>query len=270
MRGAAQGYRPPQTTLDGCHLGILPNPTKLIDLAIYTHLCPMQKQLALSLLPLLLAHSAAWASTPDEQANDTPFYMSLGASRIDLNTQTTLTKGPSLLAGTVDSSTHQSLVKITAGKYVMPQWSVEASLYADAASGGNRIEVNQPAVGQLLSARVSTFTLSTHYHWFDATARIRPYAGATLARASFSSEQLGSFAQANGYNSASIDSVWGLGLSAGVQAKLSADWHLNLNYIWVPLKSQINVASSNPFAPAIQSDLKIKASGLSFSLKREF
>jgi hypothetical protein len=59
-------------------------------------------------------------------------------------------------------------------------------------------------------------------------------------------------------------------LSAGVQAKLSADWQLNLNYIWVPLKSQINVASSNPFAPAIQSDLKIKASGLSFSLMREF
>jgi outer membrane protein W len=133
----------------------------------------MNKKLALSLLSFLCAQPAAWAA---DDSTDTPFFMSLGASRIDLNTQTTLTKGPAVLAGTVDSSTHQSLVKITAGKYVMPQWSVEASLYADAAGGDTRIEVSQPAVGQLLSAKVSTLTLSTHYHWFDAAARIRPYA----------------------------------------------------------------------------------------------
>jgi outer membrane protein W len=230
----------------------------------------MNKKLAFSLLALLCAYPAAWAASNADDSNDTPFFMSLGASRIDLSTQTTVTKGPALLAGSTDSSTHQSLVKITAGKYVMPQWSIEASLYADAAGGGNRVEVNQPATGQLLSAKVSTFTLSTHYHWFDAAARIHPYAGATLARASFSSEQLGAFAQANGYNSASIDPVWGLGLSAGVQAKLNADWHLNLNYIWVRLKSQINVASSNPFAPAIGAEFKVKASGLSASVTKTF
>jgi outer membrane protein W len=195
--------------------------------------------------------------------------MGLGATQISLSTQTNLLKGTTLLAGSADSSTHQSLIKISAGKYVTPYWTVEASLYADA-SGSNRLEINQPTVGKLLSAKVSTFTLSTHYHWLEPKARLRPYAGATLARASFASEQLGSFAQANGYIKAKIDSAWGLGLSAGVQAKFNSAWHMNLNYFWVPLKSQIKVASSSPFAPAIQADFKVRASGLGLSLMREF
>jgi outer membrane protein W len=211
----------------------------------------------------------AWAAGSDESPNDAPWYMGLGAARVGLNTQTNLTKGPALLAGSVDSNLQQSLVKITAGKFVVPRWSLEASVYA-AASGSQRVEINQPALGQLLSAKVSTFTLSSHYHWLEPGASIRPYAGATLARASFSSEQLGAFAQANGYDRASVDSAWGLGLSAGVRAKFNAQWHMNLNYFWVPLKTQVNIGSSNPFLPAIGGDFKVKAHALNLSVVRAF
>jgi outer membrane protein len=232
-------------------------------------LSSMQQRILYSLLPLVFVHQATWAAAAEETVNDTPLYMGLGATQIGLSTQTNLLKGPALFAGSVDSSTRQSLIKISAGKYITPHWTVEASIYADS-SGRNRLEVNQPAVGQLLSAKVSTFTLSTHYHWFEPQARIRPYAGATLARASFASEQLGAFAQANGYDIVKISSAWGLGLSAGVQAKFNSAWRMNLNYFWVPLKSQIDVASSSPFAPAIQAEFKVKASGLGLSLMKEF
>jgi outer membrane protein W len=229
----------------------------------------MQKRILCSLLPVLSILPAARAVAADEPPQDAPFYMSLGTTRIGLSTQTNLVRGPAVLAGSVDSSLQQSLIKISAGKYVLPRWSVEASVYADA-SGSKRVEISQPALGQLLSAKVSTFTLSSHYHWLEPGASIRPYAGATFARASFSSEQLGAFAQANGYDRASIDSAWGLGVSAGVRAKLNGQWHMDLNYFWVPLKTQVNIGSSNPFLPAIAADFKVKAHALSMSIAREF